>query len=153
MSENKPNIEAALESVDEGKRSALRRLIGGGFATPIVASFAMSGLTVDEVAAASNTTTSGTVQGTKSSDRRLKTGIVRVATHPDGFGLYRFRYLWSELECVGVLAQEVQGIAPHAVVCGEDGFLRVDYEEIGVKMLPYDVWRGSLSPSQPVVAQ
>jgi endosialidase-like protein len=150
MSEDKPNIEAALESVDEGKRSALRRLIGGGFATPIVASFAMSGLTVDEAAAVSNTTTSGPHA---TSDRRLKTGIVRVATHPDGFGLYRFRYLWSELECVGVLAQEVQGIAPHAVICGQDGFLRVDYDEIGVKMLPYDVWRGSLGPSQPVVAQ
>jgi hypothetical protein len=66
------------------------------------------------------------------SDRRLKTGIISVGTHPAGFGLYRFRYLWSDTEHVGVLAQEVLKVLPHAVVRGDDGYLRVNYGALGL---------------------
>ena len=65
-------------------------------------------------------------------DRRLKTGIVRVGTHRAGFGLYRFRYLWSDIEHVGVLAQEVLKVLPNAVVRGDDGYLRVNYGALGL---------------------
>ncbi len=73
-----------------------------------------------------------TVTSELPSDRRLKTGIIRVGTHPAGFGLYRFRYLWSEIEHVGVLAQEVLEVLPHAVICGDDGYLRVNYGALGI---------------------
>lgn len=80
-------------------------------------------------------TTSGITTTTSipiTSDRRLKTGIIRVGKHPAGFGLYRFRYLWSDTEHIGVLAQEVLEVLPHAVIRGEDGYLRVNYAALGV---------------------
>jgi hypothetical protein len=74
------------------------------------------------------------------SDRRLKTGVSEVATLPSGLRLYRFKYRWSETEYVGVMAQEVSEVAPHAVIEGDDGFLRVDYDALGLTMLPYADW-------------
>ena len=60
MDRNDDSLDAALEGVDEGKRSTLRRLIRtGAFVAPIIASFAMSGLTIEHAAAQSNTTASG----------------------------------------------------------------------------------------------
>jgi hypothetical protein len=77
-------------------------------------------------------TTTTTISVTEISDRRLKTRITRVGTHPAGFGLYRFRYLWSDTERFGVLAQEVLEVLPHAVVRGDDGYLRVKYSALGL---------------------
>jgi hypothetical protein len=155
MDESNPNLKAALEGVDESKRSALKRLIrGGAFATPIVASFAMGGLTVDALAQSPNTTASGHPlfdpnRSLLRSDQRLKTGIDRVGTHSGGFGLYRFRYLWSDVEHVGVMAQEVREVMPHAVIRGDDGFLRVDYAAIGAEMVPYAAWKARTEAAAP----
>jgi endosialidase-like protein len=138
MNERNTNLDAALGDIDESKRATLRRLVvKGAFVAPVVASFAMSSMTVDQAAAQSNTTGSG---HPPPSDRRLKTDIVRVGTHPDGFGLYRFRYIWGGEPKVGVMAQEVQSVRPAAVVRGEDGFLRVDYQALGIAMLPWATW-------------
>jgi len=42
-----PNVEAALEGLDQNKRRTLRRLIGGSaFVGPVVASFAMQGISI-----------------------------------------------------------------------------------------------------------
>jgi hypothetical protein len=68
---------------------------------------------------------------------RLKTDVTRVAVHPAGFGIYRFRYLWSDVSHIGVMAQEVRERVPEAVVCDNDGFLRVDYAAIGMQMDRY----------------
>jgi len=149
MDETNLNLDAALEGVDESKRWALRRLIlKGAFVTPIVASVAMSGLTVEAVAVPANTTASGKSISTPS-DRRLKTGITRVGTHQAGFGIYRFKYLGSDTEHVGVLAQEVRDVMPHAVVHGDDGFLRVDYAAIDMDLVSYAVWSARTPPAQP----
>ncbi len=52
MDKIKPNLKDALEGVDESKRSTLKRLIGtGAFVVPVVASFAMAALSVDELQA------------------------------------------------------------------------------------------------------
>jgi hypothetical protein len=61
MDDSNPNLNAALEGVDESKRSTLRRLIGtSAFVVPVVATVAMSALSVDGMlhasAAASNAT-------------------------------------------------------------------------------------------------
>jgi hypothetical protein len=62
MGEINPHLDAALEGVDENRRSTLRRLIlKGAFVTPIVASVAMSGVRIETAAAAANTTASGRV--------------------------------------------------------------------------------------------
>ena len=64
-----------------------------------------------------------------------------MATLPSGLGLYRYRYLWSDIEHVGVMAQEVRDVTPEAVVAGTDGFLRVDYQMLGLEMPTYQAWR------------
>ena len=126
------NLDAALQGIDENRRAMLQRLIvKGAFVAPIVASFAMSGLTVERAAAQTNTTSSRPLT---ESDRRLKKDVTRVAEHPAGFGVYRFKYLWSDTEYRGVLAQEVLAAMPEAVVRGDDGFLRVDYAAIDMQM-------------------
>ena len=61
MNDNNQDLDAALEGVDESKRSTLRRLIGtGAFVVPVVATVTMSALSVDGMlhaaAAASNAT-------------------------------------------------------------------------------------------------
>jgi hypothetical protein len=137
MSESK-KIDDALAGIDEAKRATLTRLItGSAFVAPIVASFAMDGLTISK-AQAVVANGSGFVPF---SDRRLKTGVARVATLPSGLGLYRFKYLWSDVEHVGVMAQEVLGVMPGAVVKDANGFLRVDYRMLGLEMLTYTAWQ------------
>jgi len=69
------------------------------------------------------------------SDIRLKRDIERIGTTADGFGLYSFRYLWSEELHTGVMAQEVMRSRPDAVVLGDHGFYRVDYGKLGLAHL------------------
>ena len=58
----------------------------------------------------------------------------------NGLTLYRFRYLWSDVEMVGVTAQEVLEVAPDAVIIGDDGYYRVDYERLGLRFMIYAEW-------------
>jgi endosialidase-like protein len=137
MDRRDEDVDAALQGIDEARRATLRRMImKGAFVAPIVASFAMAGLTVDAVAQCGPNTTCTASGIATPSDRRLKTDMVRIATHDLGFGIYRFRYLWSADEYVGVLAQEVDAVLPSAVVHHPDGFLAVDYAALGMAMRP-----------------
>lgn len=61
------------------------------------------------------------------SDRRLKRSLTRLVEDPRGFGVYRFKYLWSDDFQVGVMADEVQRVLPEAVLERLDGYLMVDY--------------------------
>jgi opacity protein-like surface antigen len=74
------------------------------------------------------------------SDARLKRDIVLVGHLKDGLRLYRYRYLWSDTVYVGVLAQEVALDHPDAVVKGADGYLRVNYSKLGLKLLTQAEW-------------
>ena len=74
------------------------------------------------------------------SDIRLKRDIVLLDRLPNGIGLYRYRYIWSDQVYVGVMAQEVAQIVPDAVVRGADGFLRVNYARLGTRLLTWDEW-------------
>ena len=67
------------------------------------------------------------------SDRRLKTGIVRVGEEA-GLSLYEFAYAWApEKRFRGVMAQDVQKARPDAV--GRfGGWLTVDYGALGIEM-------------------
>jgi hypothetical protein len=76
------------------------------------------------------------------SDIRLKRDVAQVGQLPDGLHLYRFRYLWSDTVYVGVMAQEALAIEPEAVVRGQDGYLRVDYDRIGFKFSTWKEWVG-----------
>jgi hypothetical protein len=57
-----------------------------------------------------------------------------------GLGLYRYRYLWSDTAYVGVMAQEVAAVMPEAVRRGADGYLRVDYSRLGLRLQTWDEW-------------
>lgn len=59
MSKREPNSEF-IERIDESKRSSVRKMAALTFAVPVVASFSMAGLSVNEAHAqsyVSNTTT------------------------------------------------------------------------------------------------
>jgi len=77
------------------------------------------------------------------SDYRLKHAIVLLKHLDNGLNLYRYRYLWSDAEYVGVLAQEVEKTRPDAVVQGADGYLRVDYVRLNMQLLTWDQWRAA----------
>jgi hypothetical protein len=77
------------------------------------------------------------------SDIRLKRDIVLVGRRPDGLGIYRYQYLWSDAVYVGVMAQEVALIHPDAVVHGVDGYLRVDYGRLGTRLMTLPQWEAA----------
>jgi hypothetical protein len=79
------------------------------------------------------------------SDRRLKRDIALLARRPDGIGIYRYRYLWSDVDYVGVMAQEVESIVPDAVSRAPDGFLRVNYSRLGMTMMTWQAWQAVLA--------
>jgi outer membrane immunogenic protein len=78
------------------------------------------------------------------SDARLKRDIVLVARLGDGLGLYRYRYVWSDIVYVGVMAQEVALIHPEAIVRDNlDDYLRVDYGRLGLRLMTWREWQAS----------
>jgi polysaccharide biosynthesis/export protein len=83
------------------------------------------------------------VLGTLASDIRLKRDIVLVAQLPNGLRLYRYRYVWSPTLYVGVIAQEVRDVVPSAVTRGSDGYLRVNYRRLGLRLQTWDAWAAS----------
>jgi ricin-type beta-trefoil lectin protein/endosialidase-like protein len=78
--------------------------------------------------------------GGRHSDIRLKHDIVLLGRLDNGLGFYRFSYNGSDKAYVGVMAQEVQAVKPEAVVRGRDGYLRVYYDELGLRMQTWDEW-------------
>jgi hypothetical protein len=64
------------------------------------------------------------------SDRRLKDDIVLLEREPDGLGIYSFRYKWDDKPTVGVMADEVAELRPHALGPTIKGFATVVYEAL-----------------------
>ena len=81
--------------------------------------------------------------GGRRSDIMLKHDIALLGHLDNGLGFYRFSYNGSDKAYVGVIAQEVQQVVPEAVVHGRDGYLRVDYDKLGLKFESYQQWLGS----------
>jgi hypothetical protein len=68
------------------------------------------------------------------SDIRLKTDICQVGTTKHDLPLYTFRYIGSDDEYEGVMAQDVLKVMPTAVSVGKDGYYRVNYKMLGIEM-------------------
>ena len=66
------------------------------------------------------------------SDLRLKTDIIRTGTAAHGLPLYTFRYIGETDLYEGVMAQDVLHVMPSAVSVAEDGYYRVNYEQLGI---------------------
>src|SRR5262245_36584116 len=79
-------------------------------------------------------------RGGRRSDVALKHDITLLGRLDKGLGFYRFSYNGSEQAYVGVMAQEVQTIVPEAVVRGQDGYLLVFYDKLGLKFQTYEQW-------------
>lgn len=62
------------------------------------------------------------------SDARLKTNIKRIGTHDSGIGIYS--YIKFGMPEIGVMAQEVEKVMPHAVSTHASGFKMVDYGKL-----------------------
>ncbi len=73
----------------------------------------------------------------------MKHDIALIGRLDDGLGFYRFSYNGSDEVYVGVMAQEVQTVAPDAVTRGRDGYLRVFYDKLGLKFETYNQWIAS----------
>jgi hypothetical protein len=84
------------------------------------------------------------------SDIRLKRDISQVARLNNGVGLYRYRYRGSDQAYVGVMAQEVAEVVPDAVVRGPDGYLRVNYDRLGLSLVTWEEWVASTQPTAPL---
>jgi Chaperone of endosialidase len=131
MVEKSSRVEDALEGLDRDKRDTLRRLVRGTtFAAPVVASFAMQGISINPAHAQPGSSTNTTAP----SDRRLKRDIERLGTHESGIDIFRFKYLWSDTPYIGVMAQDVAERFPEAVSVGPGGFMAVDYAALGMTM-------------------
>jgi hypothetical protein len=74
------------------------------------------------------------------SDSRAKHGIVLLGHLANGLGFYRFSYHGSDKAYVGVMAQEVEAVMPDAVVRDSDGYLRVFYDRLGLRMRAWEDW-------------
>jgi hypothetical protein len=81
--------------------------------------------------------------GGRRSDIELKHDIALLGWLQNGLGFYRFSYNGSATAYVGVMAQEVQAVMPEVVVRGQDGYLRVYYDKLGLKLQTYDGWVAS----------
>ena len=89
--------------------------------------------------------------GGRRSDIALKHDIVLLGRLANGLNFYRFSYYDSEKAYVGVMAHEVQKVAPQAVRRGRDGYLRVFYEQLGLGFQTYKQWiaSGAHLPTAP----
>ena len=81
--------------------------------------------------------------GGRRSDIALKHDITLLGHLDNGLGFYRFSYNGSDKAYVGVMAQEVQVVAPDAVIRGHDGYLRVFYDKLGLQFQTYNQWIAS----------
>jgi hypothetical protein len=122
---SQPRRDTAFSDVQSGARTSVqanrgRQSVGHGGGAPRMAG--------------------GGGRGGRRSDVALKHDITLLGRLDNGLGFYRFSYNGSEKAYVGVMAQEVQTIVPEAVVRGQDGYLMVFYDKLGLKFQTYEQW-------------
>src|SRR5581483_11201907 len=86
------------------------------------------------------------------SDSRLKEAVVPLKQLANGVELYRFRYRGDTEVYVGVIAQQVARLMPGAVVRGDDGYLRVDYDRLGLSFMTWTEWKLNEAHARPATA-
>ena len=92
--------------------------------------------------------------GELESDVRLKQDVQPLGAAA-ALPLYAFKYLDDDTEYVGVMAQDVLKVRPDAVSTGPDGYYRVNYAKLGIRMVTKAEWDASHdnaahSPEPPV---
>ena len=86
---------------------------------------------------------SGGLEGLVVSDRRLKRSIRLLARLHNGLKIYAFKYLWSDVVYVGVMAQDLLQNPKwkDAVITKANGFYAVNYAMLGLKMTTFAQWK------------
>jgi hypothetical protein len=87
------------------------------------------------------------------SDTRLKRDIVQVGSLDNGLALYRYKYINGDpRDYVGVMAQEVLEVMPDAVETASDGYYRVNYGKLGIRLQTWDQyqWTQTAATTQAV---
>ena len=76
------------------------------------------------------------------SDLRLKTNVKKLGETSEGLNLYQFNYINdpSKTSYIGVMAQDILLTHPHAVRKAEDGYYRVNYFKLGLRMSTLKNW-------------
>ena len=76
------------------------------------------------------------------SNIRLKSDITRLTVRANGQKLYSFRYTSdpSNQKYVGVMAQDFVDTHPDVLSQNEKGYYRVNYEQLGLRMVSLDDW-------------
>lgn len=74
--------------------------------------------------------TSASTATTAGSDRRLKRKIKKLGKFASGLPVYTYQYLWDDTTHIGVMADEVEGFYPEAVITMPNGFKAVDYSMV-----------------------
>lgn len=69
------------------------------------------------------------------SDLRLKENVRRIGRTRHGLPFYTFSYIGKPGLYAGVMAHDVLPVVPEAVSVADDGFYRVDYRKLGIRML------------------
>jgi hypothetical protein len=77
------------------------------------------------------------------SDRRLKRSFHLLARLHNGIKIYAFKYLWSDVVYVGVMAQDLlkNPTWKDAVITKANGFYAVNYAVLGLKMTTFAQWK------------
>lgn len=84
----------------------------------------------------------GPPAGPIGSDVRLKENISYLYTTDNDIKIYSFNYIGSPAKLVGVMAQDLLGTQfEHCVITHEDGFYRVNYDGLGLKMASYEDYK------------
>jgi hypothetical protein len=150
---SKPQRDTAFSNVQSGSKTRAeanrgRQSVGGGGGAPRVAAHGGGGGGAPRMSSGAAPRTAaraggGRGGGGRRSDITLKHNIALLGRLDNGLGFYRFSYNGSDQIYVGVMAQEVQTIAPEAVVRTRDGYLEVLYDKLGLKFQTYDQWVAS----------
>jgi hypothetical protein len=84
-------------------------------------------------------------QSIQPSDRRLKKEVVYLATLDNGIKVYSFKYLSGDDTHVGVMAQDLLDDPQYrnAVVLDADGYYKVNYHALGLRMISLSEWKQS----------
>ena len=64
------------------------------------------------------------------SDERIKDNIVKIGELKNGIGVYNYTFKGSNIEQMGVMAQEVKKVLPAAVMTTKSGYMKVDYNMV-----------------------
>ncbi len=76
------------------------------------------------------------------SDRRLKRDIRVVGELDDGLKLYEYSYILDPTRTVyvGLMAQDLVTSRPEVVAKGADGYYRIKYDQLGIRMVTKQEW-------------